>query len=305
MHKRHCKYFSGKKPLEESDLHKKETCGRCIKQKAAGRKVFKEDDPTYVCLFDPNLNSSNSAKFNSFLRDKYPMPSRESPSSRFERILDVLQTVLLKIKVTKQPIFRLYPREVELIAKELEKMQTDIFHCAAVFPRNYPVLSVVGLGDLDKLLTKDLGSVGADVRGQMWTTFCLVYQLAHEVDLIETDRLIKNPEKSLPEKERKISEMVRGRGASAYLKIVDQILDVLEKQLVSYEDLAAIVCEGNLQRACSTCDKEVTIRAVSAGGMKIKRTPSVLFRPTSSGVFSCGHSECQQSPEDDSWEVRT
>ena len=97
VHKRHCKYFSGKKPLEESDLHKKETCGRCIKQEAAGRKVFKEDDPTYVCLFDPNLNSSNSAKFNSFLRDQYPMPSRESSSSRFESILDVLQTVLLKI----------------------------------------------------------------------------------------------------------------------------------------------------------------------------------------------------------------
>ena len=97
VHKRHCKYFSGKKPLEESDLHKKETCGRCIKQEAAGRKVFKEENPTYVCLFDPILNSSNSAKVNSFLRDKYPMPSRESPLSRFERILDVLQTVLLKI----------------------------------------------------------------------------------------------------------------------------------------------------------------------------------------------------------------
>ena len=48
VHKRHCKYFSGKKPLEESDLHKKETCGRCIKQEAAGRKVFKEENPTYV-----------------------------------------------------------------------------------------------------------------------------------------------------------------------------------------------------------------------------------------------------------------
>ena len=97
VHKRHCKYFSGKKPLEESDLHKKETCGRCIKQEAAGRKVLKEENPTHACLYGPILNSSSSAKVNSFLRDKYPMPSRESPSSRFERILDVLQTVLLKI----------------------------------------------------------------------------------------------------------------------------------------------------------------------------------------------------------------
>merc|ERR1712013_102943 len=121
VHKRHCKYFSGKKPLEESDLHKKETCGRCIKQEAAGRKVFKEENPSYVCLFDTNLNSRDLAKFNLFLRDNYPMPSRESPSNRFERIVDVLQTVLLKIMVTKQPIFHLYPSEVELIADELGK----------------------------------------------------------------------------------------------------------------------------------------------------------------------------------------
>ena len=133
----------------------------------------------------------------------------------------------------------------------------------------------------------------------------MVVDLLFHVVMIEMDRVIKNPERSLPEKERKVSEIVRGGGASAYLRRVDKILDALEQQLVSQESLAAIVCEGNLQRACSTCDKEVTIRAVSAGGMKIKRTPSVLFRPTSSGVFSCGHSECQQSPEDDSWEVRT
>ena len=48
VHKRHCKYFSGKKTLEESDLHNKETS-------------------TYVCLHDPKLNSSNFAKFKSFL----------------------------------------------------------------------------------------------------------------------------------------------------------------------------------------------------------------------------------------------
>ena len=180
VHKRHCKYFSGKKPLEESDLHKKETCGRCIKQEAAGRKVFKEENPTYVCLFDPILNSSNLAKAKAkFLRDEYPMPSRESSSNRFERILDVLQTVLLKIKVTKQPIFCLYPSEVELIADELEKAQTDIFHYAAVFPSNYP--SFADLADLRKLLTPDLRSVGARDRYQMWKTFLMVLEIAVQV----------------------------------------------------------------------------------------------------------------------------
>ena len=50
VHRRHCKYLSGKKPLEESALHKKKTCGRCIKQKAAGRKVFKENEPMSASL---------------------------------------------------------------------------------------------------------------------------------------------------------------------------------------------------------------------------------------------------------------
>ena len=99
--------------------------------------------------------------------------------------------------------------------------------------------------------------------------------------------------------------MVRGGGASAYLRRVDEILDALEQQLVSQENLAAIVCEGNLQRACSTCGKEVTIRAVYAGGPRVVGTPSVLFQPTSSDLFSCGHSKCllemKISPEALSW----
>ena len=300
VHRRHCKYLSGKKSLQESDLHNKETCGRCIKQQAAGGKVFKENEPTYVCLFDPILNSS---KVNLCLRDKYPMPSREDPSSRFKRIISVLQTVLLKIKVTKQSIFRLYPREVELISDELEKLQKVIFNYAVVFPRNYPFVTFIG--DLNKLLTQDLRSVDAGDSFQMWTTFLMVFELTFHVRLIEMDRIIKNPEKSLPPKQRKMSEMVRGGGASAYLKKVDKILDALEEQLVSQENLAAIVCEGNLQRACSTCCKEVTIRAISVPVAAIVGLPTVRFGPTSSELFSCGHSECplEISPEAMSWGI--
>ena len=121
----------------------------------------------------------------------------------------------------------------------------------------------------------------------------MVLEIAVQVRLIEMDRVIKNPERSLPEKERKVSEMVRGGGASAYLRRVDKILDALEQQLVSQENLAAIVCEGNLQRACSTCGKEVTIREVCVRGSIIEGTPRVLFSPISSDLFfSCGHSEC-------------
>ena len=229
------------------------------------------------------------------------MPSSESRSSRIEKIIDVLQTVLLKIKVTKQPIFRLYPTEVELIADELEKVRAVIFNYAAVFPRNHPFFPY--LGDLNKLLTPDLRSVGARDPYQMWTTFLMLCDLAAIDQTIEKDRIIKIPERSLPEKERKVSEMVRGGGASAYLRRVDKILDALEQQLVSHENLAAIVCEGNMQRACSTCGEGVTIREICVRGLRNVGTPLVLFQPTSSDLFSCGHSEClpRMSPEACSW----
>ena len=168
------------------------------------------------------------------------MPSRESCSSRFERIIVVLQTVLLKIKVTKQHVFRLYPRKVELIADELEDLRAVIFAHAAVFPRNFTLFA--DLRDLRKLLTPDLRNIGARDPYQMWTTFLMVFDLLFPDGMIEMDRVIKTPEKSLPENERKMSEMVRGGGASAYLRRVDKILDALEQQLVSPENLAAIVC---------------------------------------------------------------
>ena len=99
--------------------------------------------------------------------------------------------------------------------------------------------------------------------------------------------------------------MVRGGGASAYLRRVDKILDAMEQQLVSQENLAAIVCEDNMQRACSTCGKEVTIGAVGIGS-RIVGTPTVLFSPKSSDLFfSCGHSECllRISPETNAYMV--
>ena len=135
---------------------------------------------------------------------------------------------------------------MELISEELEKLQTVIFNYALVFPRSFPFLTF--LGDLNKLLKQDMRSVDAGDSLQMWTTFLMVFELVFHVRLIEMDRIIKNPEKSLPPKQRKMSEMVRGGGASAYLKKVDKILDALGEQLVSQEKLAAIVCEGNLQK---------------------------------------------------------
>ena len=79
VHKRHCKFFSGKKGLEGTVVHNKDNCDRCVKQEAAGKRVFKEEDPTYICFFDP-LNPK--AEKIQLLQEQYPLPSEDSPRSQ-------------------------------------------------------------------------------------------------------------------------------------------------------------------------------------------------------------------------------
>ena len=61
-----------------------------------------------------------------------------------------------------------------------------------------------------------------------------------------------------------MSQKVR-RGS--YLRVVDQILDVLEQRVVSQTDLAAVVCEGKVQRICSGCNKGITVRVICTAGI--------------------------------------
>ena len=92
-----------------------------------------------------------------------------------------------------------------------------------------------------------------------------------------------------------------------YLSVVDQILEVLEEKLVAKEDLAAIVCEGNVKRECSGCSTDISIKAVFTSRHRIAGAPSVFFHPGQINFFSCGAKACDDQigvlPEVSSWGV--
>ena len=92
VHKGHCKLFS----LEVGRVgHNKETCGICLLQDAAGQAVFKEGNPNNICFFDPiNLRAKSILE----VQLNYPLPSAESRQNIVERIIDLLQILLLKIR---------------------------------------------------------------------------------------------------------------------------------------------------------------------------------------------------------------
>ena len=299
VHRRHCKFFSGEKGEGCTIVHNKETCRHSIAQKTAGQAVFKEKNPNYICLFDPINPKAESLQE---LQMKYPLPLRSgSQQSRDERIIDLLQRLLLKIKLTRQPAARLYPRDMDLIADELLQMKKAAIADNVIYPRTYQ--TPLDLAKLKGLLHRDLRSLHPNGRYQLWHSFLMLFDMLYCVRTVELDGMIKKPDKSLPKEQRGISRMVR---EGSYLKVTDQILEVLEEKLVSQEDLAAIVCNGDVERVCSGCSKDISIKLVLTwGDQRIAGTPAVLFQLGQANLFSCGAKGCEDlmkvGPEMNSW----
>ena len=203
----------------------------------------------------------------------YPLPLAGSRQNRIERIIDLLQILLLKSRLTKQPVFRLYPREVELVADELWHLKMKVFSETETSPRN--LQTPVDLAHLKTLLSKDMTNLLPSGRFHMWQTFLMLFDMLFCLRTIEVDRMFKNPEKSLPKDERQMSQTVRTR---SYIRVLDQILEVLDQRVVSQKDLAAIVCDVNMQQVCSACNKDIPVAVISTCGVRIAGATAVMFQ---------------------------
>ena len=133
----------------------------------------------------------------------------------------------------------------------------------------------------------------------------IYYDILAWIEPIKIEELIKKPKKSFTKEQMHVSEMVKG---GSYLRVVDKILEVLEKRVVSHEDLAAIVCDGDMQRICSGCNRDIVIQEVGLArelGLPRGGTPAVMFQPGQNNLFSCGAKACDDQmvvkPEVNSW----
>ena len=284
VHKQHCKYFSGAKSLEGKDLHERDTCTYCILQKEAGVEVFKQDNPNYICLLN---DKTPSGRVLLALHEQYPMPSAGSSGTRVERIIDLLQRLLLKIQATKQPVYQLYPKDLEKMSEELSLQNISICLKKATLPQDYQLVGHKS-EQLFKLITEDLRKT---LPGDLWGTFLLLIDILYLVESVKIDGQIKKPDKSLSKAQRQMSKKVR---ESSFLQLVDKILEALREKLVSTRELAAIICEDNLQRECSTCKKGIVIQTFESFGILLSRAPFVILGPglEQEHLFSCGDKAC-------------
>ena len=296
VHKNHCKFFSGGKGPEGTVVHKKDTCNHCIMQKTVGKAAFKPSNPNYVCILDSN---NPKAKRLLDLQLEYPLPSTATYQCRGERIIDALLRLLHKIKMTNQPVSRLYPKAVDSVTEDLWILKMDIFAENIIYPRTLKSSKPRGI----KTTLSDLRNIPPNGNWQMFQTFLKLVDILNWADIIQLDSIIKKPEKSLPKDQRQMSQMVRN---GPFLRVADKILDALQQRVVSQKELAAIVCDGNMQRVCTGCNKAIFIEVICTENVKTTGMPAVMFRPGQDiDVFCCGADACEDQiairPEVSAW----
>ena len=81
-------------------------------------------------------------------------------------MVDLLQRLLLKIKVTKQPVYQLHPDEVEFLASQLLTIKTNCIHTRAFEPQESQ--DPFSFGDIPSLIKDDMRNVPLDGHFQMW-----------------------------------------------------------------------------------------------------------------------------------------
>ena len=129
--------------------------------------------------------------------------------------------------------------------------------------------------------------------------------MLHWVATIEAEGMIKY-QKSLPKGQRQMSLRVKN---TSYIRLTDKVLDALEKRVVSHSDLAAIVCNDNLQRECTSCKKDITIKGVSFSYLGVRNSgiPVVVLSPAQDDLFSCGSKVCEKKMDEetqlDAWHM--
>ena len=124
-----------------------------------------------------------------------------------------------------------------------------------------------------------------EIKSDTFKTWETLEWFLIQLNPISCDQLLKSPEKSLPSKWREASRKVRD---GSFLKIVDKILEALEDEAIPHSELVNIVFEGNLERSCSVCQREITVSRVWSPGFKTVGAASVCLYPLEGVIFVCG-----------------
>ena len=240
VHKQYCKYLGGIKKAKHSE-HDRDACKTCIASNSVGDLVFSPTNSNYVCIF-----KYTDLKLLKLLPTTYPhpFPLTGSPEDRIEKMLTAAVRVLLKIKVTENPVYLLQRLQVD----ELEKCLWDLkgkLYLNRMCGDNRNPMKVMSFQEFlidpfgpwkliaDNLSYCDYPTPGDDYK--LLATLALLRDLILATNNLNIESSFKSPN-SLPKEYRQVSRK------DQFFEVADKIMEALEQEVVPFKDLAEIAC---------------------------------------------------------------
>ena len=278
VHKKHCKYLAGIKKAKHSE-HKRDICRTCTARNSVGDLVFSPTNPNYVCIFE-NVD---------------PHPLAGPKEDRVEKMLTVAQKILLKFKITENPVYLNRRHQFDEFEKKLWELRRQL-HLNRIYGGNQNPMTIMGLtaetftlpSSEWSILTKALGYSDYKVCNGDFTllaTFALVRDLICYTAEVNLESALKSPV-SLPKDYRHMSK------PDQFFEVVDKIIETLDQQVVPLSHLAAIACAGETEQSCSQCNKEIEIEGIVLTNFPVRKSAMTVFNPIENERYTCEALEC-------------
>ena len=101
-----------------NSTHNSKTCKICLLQESVGLQVIEPTNPNYICIFRRVKWKIMPPTYPwKTLPPTYPnpFPLTSLPNDRIEKLITVAQRILLKIKVTKNPVYMGWSQDVHML----------------------------------------------------------------------------------------------------------------------------------------------------------------------------------------------
>ena len=284
VHKKHCKYLGGLKKAERSE-HRKDMCKTCIASDSVGDLVFSHTNPNYVCIFEHLNWKVVPPTF------PHPFPLNGHPEDRIEKMVNVAQKVLLKIKVTKNPVYLLQPQQVDKFEKDLWDLRFNMYFNRSHGRDQNCLIVMASMGRILELDLHPWQIIANKASCSLWctdllATLALLIQLTRSTIHLRLENALKSPN-SLPKGYRQMSKQ------DQFFEVADKIVGALEQKVVPFSDLAAIACGGKTEQNCSQCHKEIIVQGISIEDLTVRKlTALVVVSPVQNKRYHCESTEC-------------
>ena len=104
-----------------NSTHNNRTCKICLMQESVGLQVFEPTNPNYICIFKRvNWNTLPPTY-------PHPFPLTSLPNDRIGKLLTAAQRILLKIKVTKNPVYLGWQPDVDMLERGLWDLRSEFY----------------------------------------------------------------------------------------------------------------------------------------------------------------------------------